>query len=167
MDTIEPSPSKEILELIGSIVLATQEVERHLKFVLPFTDSQDPSLGGALARREKLEKVTLGSLVGQFVDASKSDSPNFAQHLATLVEKRNQIVHQFGETYGEQLRSGDSQQVISLLRAHLANVKSLGATLEQLVLRLSEAMRDITFRDTPEQKSMCDLCEAFRERVAR
>lgn len=53
----------EILELIGAIVLSTQDAEKYLKVVLPFVASKDPSLSAALSRHDKLEKRTFGELL--------------------------------------------------------------------------------------------------------
>ena len=156
----------QLLELIGAIVLSTQDAERYLKAILPFTDSQDISIGGVLSRHEKLKKRTFGDLVGKFVDSSTPGSAGFKEHLAHLVDRRNQIVHHFPEAYGEQLRSGHSQQVIDSLRVLLANVDAFRSALERAALQLFEAMRDTTFLGTAEYQEMDDLCALFRQRVA-
>ena len=55
--------------MIGAIVLSTQEAERYLKFILPFTETADPSISAVLSRADKLKKRTLGDLIGRFVDS--------------------------------------------------------------------------------------------------
>ena len=157
----------QVLELIGAIVLSTQDAETYLKAILPFTDSKDPSITGAMSHHEKIKKRTFGDLIERFVDASRSDSDSFQQHLVRLVDHRNQIVHHFGEIYGEQLRSGNSQQVVDSLRVVLANVDAFRSALEQAALHLFEAVRDITFVGTPEYQKFDDLCALFRRRVTR
>ncbi len=161
------SMNSRLLELIGAIVLSTQDAERYLKAILPFTDSQDPSISGAMSRHEKIKKRTLGDLVGKLVDSSTSTSAGLEQHLADLVERRNQIVHHFHETYGEQLRSGHSQQVAVSLEALLSDVDTLRRALEQMALQLFEAVRDITFVGTPEYQKMDELLASIRRRVTR
>jgi len=157
---------KEILELIGSIVLSAQESEQYLKAILPFTNSQDPSLSGALARYEKLKKRTLGEVVRKFLDSSTSYTPDLASRLDELVTMRNQIVHHFNETYGAQLRSGQTQAVADSLRAQLVGIDAFKQGLQHTALQLFEAIRDTTFDGTAEYRAMADLCASFRRRFA-
>jgi len=159
-------PKNEILELIGAIVLSAQEAEQYLKAILPFMNSQDPSLSGALARYEKLKKRTLGEVVGRFLDSTTSHTSDFASRLDELVITRNQIVHHFGETYGTQLRSGQIQPVADSLRAQLVGIDAFKQALQHAALQLFEAIRDTTFDGTPEYRAMADLCASFRRRFA-
>jgi hypothetical protein len=158
---------QELQALVGAVVLSTQDAERYLKAILPFVDAQDPSLGAALERHGKLKNSTFGGLVTKFKDASTSDSPGFADHLASLVESRNQIVHHFSETYGERLRAGQVEDVLLSLRTLLANVDVFRDLLEKMTLLLFEAMRDTTFQGTPEFQEMDEACVAFRQTIAR
>ena len=158
--------NERILTLVGAIVLVSQDAERYLKLALPFVKSEDPSLGAALKRAEKLKRRTLGELTGKFVEASTSDSLDFTAHLAHLVAARNQVVHHFNETYGAQISSGAHQDVLRSLEALLANLKSYRAALEQIVLAVLDGLRDITFRNTPEYHQFSELCASFRSRVA-
>lgn len=160
------SDNERILVLVGAIVLASQDAERYLKMVLPFVKSDDPTLGAALKRAEKLKKRTLGELTGRLVGASTSDSLDFAQDMAYLINARNQVVHHFNETYGAQISSGAHQNVVDSLETLLGNLKSYRAVLEQVVLIVLEALRDVTFRDTPEHNQISELCDSFRSRVA-
>ena len=166
MTASQQSDNEKILILVGAIVLVSQDAERYLKLALPFVKSHDPSLGAALKRAEKLKRRTLGELTGKFVDASTSDSLDFAQHMAYLVDARNQVAHHFNETYGEQISAGAHQDVLGSLRTLLANLKSYRSVLEQVVLTVLEALRDVTFRDTPEYSQISELCDSFRSRVA-
>lgn len=156
----------EVLELIGAIVLSTQDVERYMKLLLPFLNSKDPSLSVALARHDKLRKRKFGELIRNFVDSTTSDSRNYAQHLDSLVDQRNRIVHHFNETYGQKLRSGEAKDVIAALRAQLTNVDAFRDGLAQMALHLLEAMRDTVFQDTPEHQDIARLCAALRRHVA-
>ncbi|MBP6096024.1 MAG: hypothetical protein KA451_07910 [Methyloversatilis sp.] len=166
MATSQRSDNEKILLLVGAIVLVSQDAERYLKFTLPFVKSEDPSLGAALKRAEKLRKRTLGELTGRFVDASTSNSVDFAQHMAYLVAARNQVVHHFNETYGAQVSSGAHQDVLDALETLLANLKSYRTGLEQIALTVLEGLRDVTFRDTPEYSEISELCASFRSQVA-
>ena len=166
MATSQRSDDEKVLLLVGAIVLVSQDAERYLKLSLPFFKSEDPSLGAALNRAKKLEKQTLGALTGKFVEASTSESLDFAQHMAYLVTSRNQVVHHFNETYGAQIRSGAHQEVLSSLETLLTNLESYRAALEQVALAVVEGLRDITFRNTPEYSQIAELCTSIRSRVA-
>ena len=166
MATSQRPDNEKILILVGAIVLVSQDAERYLKLALPFVKSEDPSLGAALKRAEKLKKRTLGELTGKLVEASTSDSLDFAQQMAYLVATRNQVVHHFDETYGAQISSGAHQDVLASLETLLANLKNYRAVLEQVVLTVLEGLRDVTFRDTPEYSQFSELCASFRSRVA-
>ena len=134
---------------------------------MPFlNNSDDPSLGTALKKHERLKKKTLGELAGMFVDSTTSESLDFAKHMAYLVATRNQIVHHFNETYGQKLTSGATQEVFDSLETLLANLRILRSTAEQIALVIFEGLRDVTFKDTPEHKEMVDLCARMRERFA-
>ncbi len=165
MEISTQTSNSKLLELIGAIILSTQEAEKYLKVIIPFTDAQDSSIRAALLRYEKIKKRTFGELVGKLVDSATSKSDGFEQHLAQLVYHRNQIVHHFGETYGGQLRSGQAQQVIDSLRSLRASIDVFRKALAQLALHLYEAMRDTTFYGTPEYDDMKNLCALLRGRV--
>lgn len=166
MATSEHPLEPQVLELIGAIVLSTQDAERYLKVILPFCKAEDPSITGALVRHDKLQRRPLGELVGKFVDSFTVESPEFERHLADLVERRNQIVHHFTETYGEQMRSGKSKQVIESLRVLLGNVNGFRNALQQTALHLFEAIRDTSFINTPEYEDMNDACASLRRQIA-
>lgn len=70
--------ARELRWRIGAIVLVAQEVERYLKAILPFMDSKDPGIGAALRRHGKLERSTLGTLMGQLPGSSVSLAMIFA-----------------------------------------------------------------------------------------
>ncbi|KGQ20771.1 hypothetical protein LF41_1311 [Lysobacter dokdonensis DS-58] len=75
------------------------------------------------------------------------------------------MVHHFAETYGKQLKDGDVEGVITALRTIRANAKALEQAVEGLALRLMEALRDITYRGTPEFDDFDALCVEFRNRL--
>lgn len=151
--------------MVGAIILTSQDAERYLKAILPFTNSEDPSMGAALKRHDKLKRRPLGELAGKLVEATTSDTLDFAEHLAQLVAGRNQVAHHFNETYGAKLAAGLQQEVIGALEALLVNLRAFRAALEQLALALFEAMRDVVYRGTPQYKQMAALCASFRKRV--
>jgi hypothetical protein len=159
-------PNYEIQQLIGAIVISAQEAEQYLKMILPFTNSQGQSISGVLERNGELKKGTLGKLVGQFLDSHTSHTSDFVSRLKQIVTERNQIVHHFGETYGERLRSGQVELVADSLRAQLAGINAFNEALQNTALHLFEAVRDTTFNGTPEYQLMADLCASIRSRVS-
>ena len=147
-------------------MLTSQEAEHYLKAVLPFTNSEDPSISAALKRHGKLKRRPLGELAEKLIDAATTSSLDFAEHLAQLVNGRNQVAHHFNETYGAKLAAGQHKAVIESLEVLLLNLKAFRAALEQMMLALFESLRDVVYRDTPQYKQMAELCASFRARVA-
>ena len=166
MDAPSRPENDQILALIGAIVLVSQDAERYLKLALPFVGADDPALGAALKRAEKLKRRTLGELTGKLVEASASDSLDFAGHMAHLIDARNRVVHHFNETYGAQIAAGAHQEVVASLQELLTNLRSYRNVSEQLALAVLEGLRDVTYRDTPEQSQLAELCASIRARVA-
>ncbi|QOW22030.1 hypothetical protein [Novilysobacter avium] len=166
MAAISQSDKNEILRLVGGIVLTSQDVERYLKHVLPYIGNGELSVSSQIARHEKLKKRMLGLLVGELVDSSTSDSLDFSQHMARIVHDRNQVVHHFNETYGQQLSTGSADEVKASLQSVLANLTNLKSVTEQMMAIVLEGLRDITFANTPEQTQMADLCASFRQQIA-
>lgn len=167
MDDSRQAQSEKILRLIGAIVLMSQEAERCLKVALPFLASDDPSLGAALRRAEKLKKRPLGDLTGHFVAASISDSPDFGDQMAEIVAARNRVVHHFDETYGGLLAQDHHADVIVSLEQVLCNLKAYRSVAEELALHVLEGLRDITFSGTPDHAEIEALCASFKARIAR
>lgn len=165
MDSSSQPDNDKILRLVGAIILTSQDAERYLKATLPFTNSDDPSIGAALKRQDKLKRRPFGELAGKLVDATTSESLDFAGHLAQLVNGRNQVAHHFNETYGAKLAAGQHQEVIESLEVLLLNLRFFRSSLEQLALALFEILRDVVYRGTPQYKQMAALCASFRARV--
>ncbi|MGN2245659.1 hypothetical protein ACFWZ3_03090 [Frateuria sp. GZRR35] len=154
---------RELQMQVGATVLVCQEAERYLKALLPFMDSTLPSLAEALDRLGKLKRHPFGPLTEQFMDRSLSISDGIREQLAGLVNKRNNIVHHFTETYGAELRAGKHQQVLADLRTTFANLATLRNALAEAVAFLLEAIRDTVFTNTPEYEQMRELCASFRQ----
>lgn len=165
MGSSPQSHNERILRLVGAIVLASQDAEGYLKVALPFLKSGDPGLGAALKRAEKIRRQTLGQLTGMFVEASSSDSPDFPGYLERVVEARNQVVHHFNEIYGPKIASGAAEEVVAALEAKLDALRGWRAATEQLALAVLEALRDNTFRHTPQYEQMVAICDSLRRRV--
>ena len=168
MTNFSHSDYEKIQRLVGAIVLECQAAESTLKVVLPFlNNADDPSLGAAITKIEQLQKRTFGVLADTLVKSTTSDSVHFSQHMEYLVATRNQVVHHFNKTYASKLLSGDIQGVFYSLEDLLTNLKTLRFGLEKIALVISEGLRDVTFKNTPEHGLMIDLCDRLRERLER
>jgi hypothetical protein len=147
MPSSSQSDVQKILQLVGAIVLVSQDAERYLKMTLPFIGSKEAGLDAAFKRLEKLKKRTLGELAEKLVDSATSDSTDFAEYMAYLVASRNQVVHHFNETFSAQLSSGAHQDIVSDLEGLHTNLKEFRSTLEQMALLYSKDC-GTTFRET-------------------
>jgi hypothetical protein len=103
MSSLSQTDAQTIQQLVGAIVLISQDAERYLKITLPFLGPSATPHKDISKQIEALKKRTLGELTGKFVDSATSESLDFARHMAYLVSTRNKVVHHFNETYGAQL----------------------------------------------------------------
>src|SRR5688572_15557970 len=156
-----------LVELVGAIVLATQDVEHWLKAILPFIDDgTDPSLRSALQRHERLKLQSFGNLKNKFLDESDSNAA-FVAHLDSLVSRRNAIAHHYVETYGQAIAAGRHYDVARELRVLLRDIDEFGRLLQLSALAIFEAMRDTTFAGTDEYEEFARTCAQFRELAGR
>jgi hypothetical protein len=161
------APDQRIVYAVGLIVLASQEIERNLKFQLPFMNSDDPAFASIFARQAKLAKKSLGDLAGQFVASASSDGGTLESFMKGIVEERNQIVHHFQERFGDLLEQGRFEEVLESLRDHHARAMELVRVLREMSLAIAEAMRDTTFAGTPEYGEFAAICEKARASLAK
>ncbi len=166
MDSTSTSDNERLLQLIGAIILTSQDVERCLKVTLPFVKSEDASLSAALKRHQKLKRRPLGELVEVLTKSSSSDSPDFELHLDQLVDNRNPLAHHFHDTYGPRIATGRHKEVIASLETQLEDLRNFRTGMQQMALFVLEALRDITFNNAPEYDQMAAVCESFRQRIA-
>ena len=155
-------PGQKIIYAVGVIVLTSQDVERHLKFLVPFMNSDDPATTSILARHAKLGKRSLGDVSGQFVGAMSGDVEALECLVRQIVEERNEIVHHFQDRFGDLIQKGGYEEVLDALRGHHGRALDLLRVLREMSLALAEAMRDGMFAGTPEQGEIALLCEKAR-----
>ena len=165
MSTLSQTDALTIQQLVGSIVLISQDAERCLKLTLPFLGASATPHENITKQLDALQKRTLGELTGKLVDSVTSDSLDFAQHMAYLVSTRNKVVHHFNETYGAQLGSGAHSEVIASLATYRRNLKGFRSVLQQISLLVFEGLRDVTFQGTPEYEQFAQLCATFRQHI--
>lgn len=142
MDTINEKQATELRGLIGSIVLITQDIERYLKVVTPFMGDDESEVDKNLARLDKIKKQTFGQLLGAFLNKVKFEPNDAKKRMNDMIAMRNNLVHHFSETYGPQIKAGETDKVITTLRTHRRNAIYLRDALEQLTRQLIELLRE-------------------------
>lgn len=157
---------KRIQELIGAIVLTTQEIEHHLKFITPYMGTDEIEVDRKLANRDKLKKQTFGKLVGEFLKNSKFNSVKDREHFEHLIKFRNELIHHFPEIYGSQIKSGRIDSVISALQTHLSNINYFRDSLAQLAVQLLDLICESSLDRSSESEQLRELVEVLRSRVA-
>jgi hypothetical protein len=164
METL--APSQKILCAVGAIVLTCQEIERHLKFLVPFMNADDPTAASVLARHAKLARRSLGKVAGQFVGAMSGDIEALESHVKQVVSERNELVHHFQERYGDTLARAGHDELLEALRAQHSRALLLLRALREMALAVAETMRDSVFAGTPEEGEIAKLCEGARASLA-
>lgn len=155
-------PNVKIACAVGAIVLTSQEIERLFKFLVPFQERGDSSVGSQLWSHARLHKKSLGEVAGRFLEATEDDSNRLADFLGRVVKDRNEVVHHFQEHFGAMLGASRHEDVLSELHARHERMADLHRLLRELAVSLAEIMRDTTFAGTPEQEEMTRLCEKAR-----
>ena len=159
------APSQRILCAVGAIVLTCQEIERHMKFLIPFTNADDPTLASILARHAKLARRSLGEVAGQFVGAMSGDLEALESYVRQVVFERNELVHHFHERHGDTF-SRDAHELLESLRTQHSRALLLLRLLREMALAVAETMRDSVFAGTPEHDEIVQLCEGARASLA-
>ncbi|PCI54479.1 MAG: hypothetical protein COB36_09940 [Alphaproteobacteria bacterium] len=158
--------NQKVRELVGAIVLTTQDVEQKLKFVTPFISSGNTTMDDMLAHMDKIQKQTFGYLVGRFLENSKSETDDFEEHCKNLIGIRNGVVHHFSEIYGAEIKAGKSESVIVTLQRHLTNITYFRDSLAQLAAEILDSLCNITFRNSPDLKHFEELRKELELSVA-
>lgn len=127
---------------IGLIVLASQDLERHLKLVVAASD--DHGGGAFIARHQKLERRALGELVGRLMDSAtvvEGSASDLHAYFSRLLDRRNKVVHHFSETYGDDLRAGRHGEVLASLAALCKELREVAASFERVNESWLEALQ--------------------------
>lgn len=118
---------------IGLIVLASQNLEKHLKFVVAITDpSADKSI---IDQHKSIEKHSLGLIVKNFminVEGSQSDINNFKMYFEKLIDRRNKVVHHFYETYADDLKAENHSQILRSLAELCTELREVAKTFQDM-----------------------------------
>ena len=127
---------------IGLIVLESQELERHLKFVVAATDpSGDRSV---IELHQKLERRSLGDVVKRFlgnVTVTEGSVADLEAYFLSLLDRRNKVVHHFFETYGLDLEAGRGSEVLASLAALHCELRQVAITFRGVNQMFLEALQ--------------------------
>jgi len=113
---------------IGLIVLASQELERQIK---PSSALSTLESGDFNSRIERLERRSLGVIVKGFLRGAtveEGDPVALTAYLNKLVERRNQVVHDFFRTYARELEAGRRKEILASLASLCRELRQLGAS---------------------------------------
>lgn len=142
----EPTCSKElVLAEIGRCLLAYQQVEHLLKFLLPHVHAP----GSAVAPdwhpnwRELLDsKETLGGLMKILAKRVSSEDPTgFAQSLSALVDQRNEIVHHFvGQPFARLETDAQCREAMRFISSRRTVVEGFRQQLRGLAAEFAKAL---------------------------
>jgi len=131
---------------IGLIVLASQDLERHLKLIV--AASGPPELGTLIDRHRKLERRALGEVVARFlgnVTVTEGSASDLEGYFSLLLDRRNKVVHHFFETYGGDLSAGRHKEVLASLAALCGELREVAKSFKSI----NEAMLDSLQQEPP------------------
>ncbi|UKO97655.1 OST-HTH/LOTUS domain-containing protein [Nostoc sp. UHCC 0870] len=93
----------KVLKQVGRNILLFQQIEKGLKIILPFIShptAPQKDIDDIRKQREFVKAKTLGLLVNSLVKSTDSNVDYYAKNLKNIVNKRNQLVHHFGDKQG-------------------------------------------------------------------
>ncbi|RYG98482.1 MAG: hypothetical protein EON58_07015 [Alphaproteobacteria bacterium] len=137
--TDQLSLGSKLAHNIGLIVLASQELERHLKVLVAASDASGARSGIDLHKR--LERRGLGDVVTRFLSVAtitEGDALDLEDYFSGLLDRRNKVVHHFIETYGEDLEAGRHENVLLNLATLYDELRKSAGTLKDINLSLLE-----------------------------
>lgn len=138
----------EALRRVGRNVLAFQEIESRLKFLLPYMHPDGSAKGenSRLEYRVSVQARTLGHLTTKFLESVEwdaGDAKDTTKWLDWLVESRNQLVHHLLEIPGTSLfTTVGCRALIRHLDAQYRASQTFDRSLSLMALGLITGMRE-------------------------
>ncbi|MBD0389342.1 MAG: hypothetical protein ICV54_23290, partial [Nostoc sp. C3-bin3] len=93
---------EQVFKQIGMNLLLLQQIERGLKFIIPFIShpkAAPKNIDDIKKQKESVKAQTLGSLVNTFLESADCND-YFTEILKKIVDERNKLVHHFGDKQG-------------------------------------------------------------------
>jgi len=160
-------PSEKVTLAVGAIVLRCHEIERLFKFIVPHIDGKAPEWSSRAQRIDKLARKPLGDVADRFVDATTGDTESLRTYVQTFVDKRNGVVHHFGELYGQRWGAGQHDEVLAELRDLHKDATALMHMLREILAVIAETTRDTIFVGTDDYEGFAAMCSELRAAVER
>lgn len=158
-------PTQKIAFAIGVIVLHCQEIERLFKFIVPHIDGKAPDWASRAKRIDNLARKPLGDVAAKFVEALTGDTEALRAYVQSFVDKRNMVVHHFGEIYGPRCATGQHDEVLAELRCLYQDATALVQILREILVVIVETTRDTVFVGTDEYAGFAAICESLRAQI--
>ena len=141
--TDQLSLGSKLAHNVGLIVLASQELERHLKVVVAMSDAS--AAHSVIDLHKNLERRGLGDVVGKFLSVAtmaEGDTLGLKGYFLHLLDRRNKVVHHFMETYGEDLEAGRHQKVLVDLASLCHELRESAGAFKGINLSLLQHLLD-------------------------
>ncbi|MES2491374.1 MAG: hypothetical protein V4607_16430 [Pseudomonadota bacterium] len=145
-------PVERILQAIGRNILCLSFLESRLKLLVPFlVNPKEQSPKSPWIRYTDMQGKTLGQLAGGLTNSVQCDGYDFPAHLAEIVRKRNELIHQApGSPLTELWTPLGRIKVLQYLNAQWREIQDFDHVLNPLLMHVLTQLRDITFAGTPE-----------------
>ncbi len=147
----------EVSKKIGVNILLFQQIERILKFLLPFMYAPNSDEKKDVRKyREKVKSQTLGNLINSFIESVDYDPDYFSEYLKKIVEERNKLVHHFGGSKGLNILNTEEgcRACIADLEAQRKEAFSFYRDLQLYTLSLLWFLREDYGESNPELDSL-------------
>lgn len=103
---------------IGLVVLESQELERHLKFIVAV--SSHSATKSLTDRHRSLRNRSLGEVVKRLMDnvtVTSGSIEDLETYFRSLLDRRNKVVHHFFEAYADDLKAERHTEILASLAA--------------------------------------------------
>ena len=158
-------PNEKVAFAVGAIVLRCHEIERLFKFIVPHIDGKAPAWSSRAQRIDKLARKPLGDVADRFVDATTGDTDALRTYVQTFVDKRNGVVHHFGDLYGQRWAAGQHDEVLADLRNLHKDATALLHMLREVLIVIAETTRDTIFVGTNDYEGFAAICSDLRAAI--
>lgn len=165
----EVTPERRVLlgqvhARVGRNVIRVQSLESGLKTLVPFLDLRGAPhcLDGLITRHAQVARNTLGQLAGLFLGSTSIDDPRLSEMIESILKDRNNLVHHFHATLGCQMSTLEGcARVNAQLDEQFEAIKLLERLVNELLMDVLHALRDITFKGAADYDDFAALCCEF------
>jgi hypothetical protein len=138
----------KIAHNIGLVVLASQELETHLKLVVALSSGVPD--GDVISLHGKLQRRSLGEVVKRLLanaEVVQGSPEDLQRYFEQLLDRRNRIVHHFFQTYRTELAAGNESAVLGDLAALHGELREVTRAFESINRTYVDALASETAAD--------------------